>query len=275
MKVSVIIPAYNAGDTLGDLLADAVEWVDLCDVMVVNDGSDDATAAIIERSPVISLAHVANCGKGRALRTGFAHALSLGYDAVITLDADGQHDPRYIPSMIEIMDAGHWDIIVGSRRNEFGRMSFARYLSNNITTVVVSLLGGKLADPARKILRSSKIATIDLPQDAAAALTGLLAFYRRQKQPLYPVRRPYAVKRLPSRTLLQGRLTWAQAEKLTRPYQIPLVKTISLNQPVKPGGFSWPVVLKADPVSSDSSTPRSTPSASQAPGMPRRPSAAA
>ncbi|HAD81730.1 MAG: hypothetical protein A2509_07215 [Candidatus Edwardsbacteria bacterium RIFOXYD12_FULL_50_11] len=168
MKVSVIIPAYNAGDTLGDLLAEAVEWVDLCDVMVVNDGSDDATAAIIERSPVISLAHVANCGKGRALRTGFAHALSLGYDAVITLDADGQHDPRYIPSMIEIMDAGHWDIIVGSRRNEFGRMSFARYLSNNITTVVVSLLAGHKIEDSQcgyRLIRREVLEAIVLETD--------------------------------------------------------------------------------------------------------------
>jgi glycosyltransferase involved in cell wall biosynthesis len=168
MKVSVIIPAYNAGDTLGDLLAEAVEWVDLCDVMVVNDGSDDATAAIIERSPVISLAHVANCGKGRALRTGFAHALSLGYDAVITLDADGQHDPRYIPELIDLSREGHYDIVVGSRRNNFAGMSFARYLSNSITTVVVSLLAGQKIEDSQcgyRLIRREVLEAIVLETD--------------------------------------------------------------------------------------------------------------
>ncbi len=168
MKVAVIIPAYNAGGSLGNLLAEAAGYVNIRDITVVNDGSEDATSAVIGKFQVRSLAHIANCGKGRALRTGFTHALSLGYDAVITLDADGQHDPGYIPSMVDIMDTGHWDIIVGSRRNDFRRMSFARYLSNNITTVVVSLLSGRKIEDSQcgyRLIRREVLESIVLEAD--------------------------------------------------------------------------------------------------------------
>jgi len=143
MKVAVIIPAYNASDTIGFVLSEVAKYIDCKDTIVIDDGSFDDTRSVVQKCPVKCLSHQKNCGKGRALRTGFAHALSLGYDVVITLDADGQHDPKYIPELKDIFQAGHYDIVVGSRRNNFGRMSFARYLSNSITTIVVSLLSGQ------------------------------------------------------------------------------------------------------------------------------------
>lgn len=120
--------------------------------------------------------------------------------------------------------------------------------------IVVSLLGGRLAEPARKILRSHKIATIDLPQQAAQSLAALLSFHRRKKNPPYPVRRPYRLRHQPSGTLPEGRLTWLQAAKLARGYRLPLVETVKLTQPVKPQSLSWPVVIKADPALSQHRT---------------------
>ncbi len=142
MKVAVLIPAYNAAGTLKNLLSETAGYVKPNDIIVVNDGSQDATSFVIGKFSIRSASHTVNCGKGRALRTGFEQALSLGYDAVITLDADGQHPPEYIPQMIETAEKG-FDMVVGSRRRQFDRMSLARYLSNNITTVVVSLLAGR------------------------------------------------------------------------------------------------------------------------------------
>jgi glycosyltransferase involved in cell wall biosynthesis len=168
MKVAVIIPAYNAGGTLEILLAEATRYVNLNDIIVVNDGSSDATSAIMGKFPVRSLSHVANCGKGRALRSGFEKVLSWGYDAVITLDADGQHDPKYIPELIDLSREGHYDIVVGSRRNYFGRMSFARFLSNNITTVVVSLLAGRKIEDSQcgyRLIRREVLEAVDLETD--------------------------------------------------------------------------------------------------------------
>ena len=167
MKVAVIIPAYNAAEYLNQLLAETLKQANARDILVIDDGSHDATRAIAESRGVKCLCHAHNRGKGMALRTGFAQALSRGYDAVITLDADGQHDPKYIPTMIDNMKTGHWDIIIGSRRNNFGEMSFARFLSNSVTTVVVSLLSGRKIEDSqcgfrfigRKVLESLPLET--------------------------------------------------------------------------------------------------------------------
>lgn len=167
MKVAVIIPAYNAADTLECLLSKVAGYVNLSDVTVVNDGSNDATALIMGKFPIRSLAHIANCGKGRALKTGFAQTLSLGYDAVITLDADGQHPPEYIPQLIQTAQK-RFDIVIGSRRRQFDRMSLARFLSNNITTVVVSLLAGRYIQDSQcgyRLIRREVLEKIELISD--------------------------------------------------------------------------------------------------------------
>ena len=132
---------------------------------MIDDGSQDDTAEAAKLSGVELIIHQHNRGKGAALRSGFDLALNKGYEAVITIDADGQHDPTFIPSFINLIDTGHWDIIVGSRRNAFGRMSFARYLSNSITTTVVSILAGtKISDSQSgyRIIRSNVLNTIKL-----------------------------------------------------------------------------------------------------------------
>jgi glycosyltransferase involved in cell wall biosynthesis len=166
MKVAVIIPSYNASGTLSLLLPKIKNYLGYNDVIIVNDGSSDATKSVAEMFPMRYLAHSKNCGKGQALRTGFAHALSLRYDAVITLDADGQHPPYFIPQLIKKAHDGY-DIVIGSRRQHFASMSFARYLSNSITTVVVSLLSGqKIEDSqcgfrliSRKVLEAIPLET--------------------------------------------------------------------------------------------------------------------
>jgi glycosyltransferase involved in cell wall biosynthesis len=167
MKTTIIIPAYNAASTLNLLLAQLLEFAPKHDIIVIDDGSTDNTAESAKLSGVELIIHQHNKGKGAALRSGFDLALNKGCDAVITIDADGQHDPKYIPALADTMDNGHWDIVVGSRRNEFGRMSFARYLSNSITTTVVSILAGtRISDSqsgyriiSTSVLKSVKLKT--------------------------------------------------------------------------------------------------------------------
>ncbi len=165
MKTAVIIPAYNAAGTLYLLLARLLEFASKHDIIVIDDGSTDNTAEAAKLSGVELIIHPYNKGKGAALRSGFELALNKGYKAVITIDADGQHDPKYIPALADTMDTGHWDIVVGSRRNEFGRMSFARFLSNSITTTVVSILAGqRIADSQTgyRIIRASVLKSVKL-----------------------------------------------------------------------------------------------------------------
>ena len=85
------------------------------DAIVIDDGSTDNTAAIAEQENVYLIRHSSNEGKGKALRNGFRLALKKWYDLIITLDADGQHDPNEIPSFINKIRNGNAGIIVGNR----------------------------------------------------------------------------------------------------------------------------------------------------------------
>jgi glycosyltransferase involved in cell wall biosynthesis len=129
-KVCVLIPAYNAESTLGTVLA-KIQPLGLHTV-VVNDGSLDETGRIALEQGVHLLEHPNNLGKGAALRTGFQYVLGKGYDTVITLDADGQHDPCEIPSLLSVFEKVRPDILIGSRAQEFDRMTFLRRFWNRL-----------------------------------------------------------------------------------------------------------------------------------------------
>ncbi len=103
-------------------------------VLVVDDGSTDATAAIARDAGAEVLVLHPNAGKGAALRAGFRHALDGGYVAVVTLDGDGQHDPSQIPAFLAAFalgpGSGRPDLVVG--RRDFARMPAARRIANTI-----------------------------------------------------------------------------------------------------------------------------------------------
>jgi glycosyltransferase involved in cell wall biosynthesis len=163
MKTAIIIPAYNAASTLNSLIARVLKFAPKHDIIVIDDGSTDNTAEAAKLSGVEIIIHQHNRGKGATLRSGFELALRKGYEAVVTIDADWQHDPKYIPELTDIFRAGHYDILIGSRRKEFRRMSFARYLSNSITTTVVSILAGtKISDSQSgyRIIRTSVLESV-------------------------------------------------------------------------------------------------------------------
>ncbi len=109
-------------------------------VFVVNDGSTDGAPERAGASGARVIDHPANRGKGAALATGFAAALAEGAEGVITLDADGQHDPAWIPRFLDAAEGA--DIVVGSRMSEPGSMPWLRVGVNRFTSVVVSRLAG-------------------------------------------------------------------------------------------------------------------------------------
>jgi glycosyltransferase involved in cell wall biosynthesis len=127
--VVALIPAYNAAH----LLTPVVEGARMhLPVLVVDDGSNDDTAGVAEAAGATVIRQHPNQGKGRALQTGFRRVLADGYDAVVTLDADGQHDPAEIPKFLDRYATTHGDLIIGAR--DFSTMPFTRKMSNTIGT---------------------------------------------------------------------------------------------------------------------------------------------
>ena len=123
--IVALIPAYNAAPFVADVVRKARTHVP---VIAVNDGSRDRTLEELRTTDAKVIDQQPNQGKGVALRTGFRAALDQGADAVIQLDADGQHDPAEIPLFIEKYWTTAADLIIGER--DFGGMPLVRRVSN-------------------------------------------------------------------------------------------------------------------------------------------------
>lgn len=128
MADCILIPAYNAVRTVRGVVEECL--VHGLAVVVVDDGSSDGTAASLDGLPVMLLAHEHNRGKGAALRTGFDWALANGYTGLITLDADGQHDPSAIPRLATAAHQGGFGILLASRHSQFEQMAGLRKVWN-------------------------------------------------------------------------------------------------------------------------------------------------
>lgn len=113
MRSIAVIPAFQAANTLPGVLEAVSPYVD--GIVVVDDGSSDLTTDVAKHPKAFALRHAINRGQGAALRTGTAAALELGADIVIHVDADGQHDPSYIPSILAPIQNNEADIVIGSR----------------------------------------------------------------------------------------------------------------------------------------------------------------
>jgi len=140
MRIAIIIPAYNEESNIEKLLT-KIEHFGKENIIVVDDGSCDRTTSIVKRFGVILLKHDVNRGKGMAHRTAFDFAVNHGYDGVITLDADGQHNPHEISNFLENTDSA--DILVGTRDMKLANMPVDRYLTNKVTSLVVSLIASQ------------------------------------------------------------------------------------------------------------------------------------
>ena len=140
MKVIALIPAYNEETTIADVLMRTTSFVD--QVVVVDDGSSDRTREIAQTQGAIVVSHVINRGLGAAIGTGFEAAKRLGADIVITLDADGQHDPTEIKKFVDAVEDGA-DVVIGSRMlTGFKGMPWYRQIAQVLGNVVTLVLFG-------------------------------------------------------------------------------------------------------------------------------------
>jgi len=135
-----VIPAFNAGDALLEVAEGAARQLERARVLVVDDGSTDGAPRRLVEEGYRVLVHPHNQGKGAALATGFGAALDAGASGVLTLDADGQHDPAWIPRFLAAAPGA--DVVVGSRMQDPGPMPWLRVAVNRFTSFVVSRMAG-------------------------------------------------------------------------------------------------------------------------------------
>ena len=143
--LAAVIPALNAAKTLGPVIAASREHVDA--IVVVDDGSNDGTSDVAGAAGVNVVRHQKNHGKGAALKTGFRWCLERGYDAVLTLDADGQHLGSNIPKLVAAWKETHADLIIGGRSHLFEQMLPRRRVANRLSAAAIAWASGlKVSD---------------------------------------------------------------------------------------------------------------------------------
>lgn len=220
-KFLVLIPAFNAEKTISSLIDQISAFIPGKDILVVDDGSTDRTYQLAAERGANCIQHKKNKGKGEALKTGFEYAVEQGYSGVITLDADLQHDPKFIPEFLQYIGedvsfvggapspaeqrgtssaeqrragcptyerpktsdhvgvrqrrtssaeqsgTSPADILIGTRNIQLKTMPFPRWLTNNVTSIIVSILGDtKVRDSqsgyryiSTKVLKAVKLST--------------------------------------------------------------------------------------------------------------------
>lgn len=148
---TVIIPAYNEGKTIFEVITKTKAFAQ--DILVIDDGSQDNTAAEAVRAGAKVLQHKVNLGKGAALKTGCDYAVQQGAQKIIVIDADGQHDPKEIPSFISALD--QHEIAFGSRKAPKSMPGVFKF-GNKVITQTLKILYGVSVEDSQCGYRSFK-----------------------------------------------------------------------------------------------------------------------
>jgi glycosyltransferase involved in cell wall biosynthesis len=145
VRTLVAIPAHNEEATIAAVVVSVREHLPGLDLLVVNDGSRDRTADVLAGLGVTTARHLTNLGYGRAIQTALKYALREGYDVLVTLDADGQHEPGQVAGLLAAAEAGKLDLCVGSRyvrSRSYAGVPLDRRVGMMTFSHVVSLLTG-------------------------------------------------------------------------------------------------------------------------------------
>lgn len=146
-RVLIIVPAWNEAASIGEVVGEIRGELPGVDVLVVDDGSVDDTSQIARAAGAIVARLPFNLGVGGAMRLGYRYANSAGYDVAVQIDADGQHDPRYVPKLIDgLQDAS---LVIGARfagEGDYQVRGPRRWSMAMLSFVLSALAGCKLTD---------------------------------------------------------------------------------------------------------------------------------
>jgi hypothetical protein len=152
LRKLAIVPAYNEAGMVGRVVREIRRHAPDFDVLVVDDGSTDTTAAHARAQGAMVISHPFNLGIGGAMQSGYKYALRHGYDVAVQVDGDGQHKPAYIPKLLEALhtEGEEADMVCGSRfRGDPGyKVPIGRRIGNLIFAIVLTLITRqRITDP--------------------------------------------------------------------------------------------------------------------------------
>ena len=153
MKCLLAIPAFNEATRITPIIESASKAIP--EILVVDDGSVDGTASVASRAGARVVRHEQNLGKGEALKTAFAFAIKEGYDWLFTIDGDGQHDPDDLKGFFPLLN--DYDLILGNRMTDSGRVPFVRRLANRTSSAIVSALCGSPIEDSQTGFRAHRV----------------------------------------------------------------------------------------------------------------------
>lgn len=195
MKILILIPAYNEASRIGEVIRRVREMYPDYDVVVVNDGSRDNTVQAARAAGAEVVSHPFNMGYGVAIQTGYKYAMRYGYDFLVQMDGDGQHDPAFIPQLLAPVTAGETDFVLGSRflgiesyepslARRVGMAFFRRLVSALIGTRITDSTSGYQAF-SNKVIRffTTEVFPCDYP-DADMLITLHRAGFRLREVPV-------------------------------------------------------------------------------------------
>ena len=141
-SVYIIIPAKDEGNRIAGVLHQVLD-AGFSNIVVVNDGSKDHTAAVAQKFGVCVVNHIINLGAGAATQTGIEYALKKNADIIVTIDADHQHMPADIKSLVNLLISKQVDIVIGSRfLNKTNKIPATRVFYNKIANVITYFVTG-------------------------------------------------------------------------------------------------------------------------------------
>ncbi len=178
MKISIIIPAKNEAKNLTALLQQLVNIMPEAEILLIDDGSTDETAALAKQAGVKVISHPYSMGNGAAIKTGARHATG---DVLIFMDADGQHKPDDIPRLLEKLNEGY-DMVVGARHIDT-HASLIRRFGNTFYNRFASLMTGHTIEDLTSGFRAARAIQFRkflylLPNGFSYPTTSTMAFFR-------------------------------------------------------------------------------------------------
>jgi len=160
-NIYIVIPAFNEERVICDVLQE-VKNAGYENIIVVDDGSSDNTYAAAVRFPgIVSVKHFLNRGKGAAIKTGMEAAKILGADIAVTMDGDGQHNPRDIAKMLKIIGQGY-DVVLGTRLKNSKGMPFYKIAANHIGNFFTFIFYGLWVTDSQSGFRAYSKKALDL-----------------------------------------------------------------------------------------------------------------